>query len=392
MKLLREIPQNMLKGKNVFLRVDFNVPIENGEVKDDTRIRKALPTIKYLLEKGAKIALASHLGRPKGERKPEFSLRPVGERLSKLLSKKVEFVEDCIGNQVNEKLGLLREGDVLLLENLRFYEGEKKNDEEFAKKLAEPFEVYVNDAFGTAHRAHASTYGMVKYFDVKGAGFLLEKEVNVLSNILEKPEKPFVVILGGAKVKDKIGIIKNLVDKADSFVIGGGMAYTFLKAMGEEIGNSLFDDKHFEKVKEILKKDNHKFILPVDHIVVSDLEKLLDLMEVNKIPEGFIGVDIGKKTIDLFSRTIGEAKTIFWNGPMGVFEKRELSHGTVKIAEMVKIATSKGAKSIIGGGDTVSAIHAAGLNDEDFTHVSTGGGATLEFLAGVPLPGIEALK
>ena len=392
MKLLRVIPENMLRGKKVFVRVDFNVPIENGKVKDDTRIRKAMETIKYLVSKRAKISLASHLGRPKGERKPELSLKPVADRLSEIIGKKVEFVDDCVGDVVRGKVESLKDGDILLLENLRFHKGEEKNDEEFAKLLAEPFEVYVNDAFGTAHRAHASTYGMVKYFNVKGAGFLMEREVRVLSEILENPKKPFVVILGGAKVKDKIGIIANLMNKADAFVVGGGMAYTFLKAGGKEIGKSLFDEKHFGKVKEFLKNNGEKFVLPRDHVVVSDFETLSDLKEVDDIPEGFIGVDIGRKTIEIFAERIIKAKTIFWNGPMGVFEKKELSRGTVEVARVVKEATEKGAKSVIGGGDTVSAIHVAGFKDQDFSHVSTGGGATLEFLAGIPVPGIEALR
>ncbi len=392
MKLLRVIPESMLKGKKVFVRVDFNVPIENGKVKDDTRIKKALVTIEYLIGKGAKITLASHLGRPKGEKKPEFSLEPVARRLAELIGRKVEFVGDCIGEEVKKKVDTLNDGEILLLENLRFYKGEEQNDDEFAKKLAEPFEVYVNDAFGTAHRAHASTYGMVKYFNVKGAGFLLEKEVHMLSEILENPEHPFIVILGGAKVKDKIGIIENLLNKADAFIIGGGMAYTFLKAQGKEIGKSLFDEKHFEKVRQFLKEGKDKFVLPLDHVVVSDFSNLSGLKEVDEIPEGFMGVDIGAKTIDFFKERLRTAKTIFWNGPMGVFEKKELSRGTVEIAEAVKKATENGAKSVIGGGDTVSAIHVAGLSDNDFTHVSTGGGATLEFLAGIPLPGVEALK
>ncbi len=392
MKLLRVIPESMLRGKKVFVRCDFNVPLENGKVKDDTRIKKALPTIEYLIEKGAKITLASHLGRPKGEKKPELSLLPVAKRLSELLEKDVEFAEDCIGDEVSKKIEALSEGDVLLLENLRFYKGEEKNDEDFAKSLATPFDVYINDAFGTAHRKHASTYGMAKYFNVKGAGFLLEKEVHMLTEILENPEKPFVVILGGAKVKDKIGIIENLLDRADVFVIGGGMAYTFLKATGKKIGNSLFDEKHFDKVKEFLEKGKEKFVLPVDHVVVSSLSDLSDLREVEEIEEGYMGVDIGRKTIRLFEEKIKNAKTIFWNGPMGVFEKNELAKGTVEIANSVRDATGMGAKTVIGGGDTVSAIHVARLHDEDFTHVSTGGGATLEFLAGIKLPGIEALE
>ena len=392
MKLLRVIPESMLRGKKVFVRCDFNVPLENGKVKDDTRIKKALPTIEYLIKKGAKITLASHLGRPKGEKKPELSLLPVAKRLSELLEKDVEFAEDCIGDEVSKKIEALSEGDVLLLENLRFYKGEEKNDEDFAKSLATPFDVYINDAFGTAHRKHASTYGMAKYFNVKGAGFLLEKEVHMLTEILENPEKPFVVILGGAKVKDKIGIIENLLDRADVFVIGGGMAYTFLKATGKKIGNSLFDEKHFDKVKEFLEKGKEKFVLPQDHVVVSSLSDLSDLREVEEIEEGYMGVDIGRKTIRLFEEKIKNAKTIFWNGPMGVFEKNELAKGTVAIANSVRDATGMGAKTVIGGGDTVSAIHVARLHDEDFTHVSTGGGATLEFLAGIKLPGIEALE
>ncbi len=392
MRTLHNISDNELYGKKVFVRVDFNVPVKGERVMDDTRIRKALPTIEYLMKKKAKIILASHLGRPGGEFKPELSLFPVAKRLSELLGKNVQFVEDCIGVKVENKVDTLGNEEILLLENLRFHKGEKKNDPAFVEQLSKPFEVYVNDAFGTAHRAHASTYGMVSYFSIKAAGLLLELEVKVLSALLEHPEHPYILILGGAKVKDKIGIINNLLNRADVFVIGGGMSYTFLKANGQDIGSSILDKDHLPKVAEFISRFPSKFVLPVDHIVVRNLEDLSGKTETNHIEGNYMGADIGRNSIKLFKEHILKGKTIFWNGPLGVFEKDELANGTIEIAKTVKLATQKGAFSVIGGGDTVSAIHKAGLSDRDFSHVSTGGGATLEFLAGITLPGIEALS
>ena len=386
-----DLEDSFFKGKRVFVRVDFNVPIKDGKIQDDTRIRKALPTITYLLDREARVILASHLGRPKGERKPELSLRPVAEHLSKILKKEVKFVDDCVGNKVQNAVRALKNGEVILLENLRFHTEETKNDENFSRQLATLCDAYVNDAFGTAHRKHASTYGMAQFVEKRVAGILIKRELEALTKVRENPEKPFVVVLGGAKVKDKIEIIENLLPKADRFLIGGGMAYTFLKARGSSIGNSILDEESLNKVSEFLKSE--KIMLPIDHVAVSEISENAEIKIIKgDIEEGLIGVDIGPETLKLYTENIPDHGTLFWNGPMGVFEIDKFSKGSIGIAQAIKEATLKGLYTVIGGGDTVSAIHKAGLEDEDFSHVSTGGGATLEFLAGINLPGIEMLE
>jgi len=386
-----DLEDSFFRGKRVFVRVDFNVPIKEGKIQDDTRIRKVLPTITYLLDREARVILASHLGRPRGERKPELSLRPVAEHLSKILKKEVKFIDDCVGNKVENAVKALKDGEVILLENLRFHTEETENDENFSRQLAALCDVYVNDAFGTAHRKHASTYGMAQFVEKRVAGILIKRELEALTKVRENPEKPFIVILGGAKVKDKIGVIENLLPKADRFLIGGGMAYTFLKARGLSIGNSILDEESLNKVSEFLK--SKKIMLPIDHVVVSEISENTEIKIIRgDIEEGLIGVDIGPETLKLYTENIPDHGTLFWNGPMGVFEIDKFSKGSIGIAQAIKEATSKGLYTVIGGGDTVSAIHKAGLEDEDFSHVSTGGGATLEFLAGINLPGIEILE
>jgi len=381
------------KGKRVFVRVDFNVPIEKGIITDDMRIRGALPTIKLLVERQAKVILASHLGRPKGGPSPEFSLAPAAKRLSELLGKPVTMAPDCIGPEVEKLVSGMKNGDVLMLENVRFHKGEEKNDPEFARALASLADMYVDDAFGTAHRAHASTEGITHF--LKGpfaAGFLIQKELKYLGDALDKPERPFLAILGGKKVADKIGVIRNLLKKVDSLIIGGGMAYTFYKAQGLEIGTSLFDQEAFETAKEILKEFGgkpEKILLPVDCLVADkfDVSANTKVVAGNAIPAGWQGVDIGPESIEIFINKIKRAKTIVWNGPMGVFEIDKFAEGTRKIAEAM--AQSE-AVTVIGGGDSAAALEKFGLAGK-MTHVSTGGGASLEFLEGITLPGIAVL-
>jgi phosphoglycerate kinase len=382
-----------VKGKRVFVRVDFNVPIEKGIITDDMRIRGALPTIKLLVERQAKVILASHLGRPKGGPSPEFSLAPAAKRLSGLLGKPVTMAPDCIGPEVEKLVSGMKNGDVLMLENVRFHKGEEKNDPEFARALASLADMYVDDAFGTAHRAHASTEGITHF--LKGpfaAGFLIQKELKYLGDALDKPERPFLAILGGKKVADKIGVIRNLLKKVDSLIIGGGMAYTFYKAQGLEIGASLFDQEAFETAKEILKEFGgkpEKILLPVDCLVADkfDVSANTKVVAANAIPAGWQGVDIGPESIEIFIDKITRAKTIVWNGPMGVFEIDKFAEGTRKIAEAM--AQSE-AVTVIGGGDSAAALEKFGLAGK-MTHVSTGGGASLEFLEGIQLPGIAVL-
>ena len=381
-----------LKGKKVFVRCDFNVPMdENQNITDNTRIVAALPTIKYLLEQNCKVILASHLGRPKGEFKPEFSLLPVAKELSNLLGQEVIMAKDVIGEDAMAKAANLKEGEILLLENVRFHKEETDNDPEFSKKLASMAEVYVNDAFGTAHRAHASTTGIASYLPAV-AGFLIEKELKFLGNAVNNPERPFVAILGGAKVSDKIGVIDNLLDKVDALMIGGGMAYTFFKSQGYEIGNSICEMDKLDLAKEAMEKAKQKgvkLMLPVDTKVGKEYKSDTEskVVKYTEIPEGWEGLDIGPETIKMYEEELKTAKTVVWNGPLGVFEFDQFAVGTNAIA---KILSEINATTIIGGGDSAAAVKKAGLEDK-MTHISTGGGASLEFLEGKKLPGIEAL-
>ena len=381
-----------LKGKKVFVRCDFNVPMdENQNITDNTRIVSALPTIKYLLEQNCKLILASHLGRPKGEVKPEFSLKPVAKELSRLLGKEVIMAKDVIGEDAMTKAANLKEGEILLLENVRFHREETDNDPEFAKKLASMAEVYVNDAFGSAHRAHASTTGIANYLPAV-AGFLIEKELKFLGNAVNNPERPFVAILGGAKVSDKIGVIDNLLEKVDTLMIGGGMAYTFFKAQGYEVGNSICEMDKLDLAKNAMEKAKQKCVklmLPVDTKIGKEYKTDTEskVVKYTEIPADWEGFDIGPETIKMFSEELKTAKTVIWNGPLGLFEFEQFAVGTNSIA---KVLSEIDATTIIGGGDSAAAVKKAGLEDK-MTHISTGGGASLEFLEGKKLPGIECL-
>ena len=397
MSQIKTIKDVNLKGKKVFVRVDFNVPFDNkGEISDDTRIVAALPTIKYLIDEGAMLVLTSHLGRPKSKEDKQFSLAPVAKALSEKLGKPVVFVDDCIGPKVKEACAAMKPGDVVLLENSRFYPEEKKNDPEFAKKLAEDTgaEAYVNDAFGTAHRAHATTAGVAAYLPIKVAGLLIEKELEFLGSKTENPERPFTVILGGAKVSDKITVIDSLLDKCDSMLIGGAMAYTFALAQGKKVGKSLVEADKVDLALAALKKAKDKgvnFLLPVDNVVCQTIDfaagTVGELKVMEGIEDGWAGVDIGPKTVELYKNEIAKSKTILWNGPMGVFEIKECAKGTFAIAEAV---AKSDAISIVGGGDSVKAVKKSGYA-KDVTFISTGGGASLEFLEGKQLPGVAVL-
>ena len=383
-----------VKGKRVLVRVDYNVPLnENGEVSDDKRIVASLPTVNYLLEQGARIILCSHLGRPKGVVAPEFSMAPVAKRLAALLPNvKISFASDCIGEEAEKKAAELKDGEILLLENLRFHKEEEKNDPAFAKKLAALAEVYVSDAFGTVHRAHASTAGVAAYLPAV-AGFLIGKELSVMGEALNNPKRPFVAILGGAKVSDKIGVIKNLLTKCDRLLIGGGMAYTFVKAQGYEIGKSLLDAENIELAKELMadaKKRGVQLLLPLDTVIADRFAEDAEYktVDIDKMPEGWIGVDIGEKTNKLFADAIADAKTVIWNGPMGVFEMKPFAKGTEAVA---RACAECGGTTIIGGGDSASAVKKLGFASK-MTHISTGGGASLEYLEGIELPGVAALN
>lgn len=381
-----------VKGKRVFVRVDFNVPMEDGKITDDTRIRAALPTIKHLVDEGAKVILASHLGRPKGEVVEDMRLTAVGNRLAELLGKPVLKLDESVGETVKTAVHNMNDGDVVLLENVRFHKGEEKNDAELAKQFAELAEIYVNDAFGAAHRAHASTAGIAEYLPAV-SGFLLQKELDVLGKALSDPERPFTAIIGGAKVKDKIGVIDHLLDKVDNLIIGGGLAYTFVKAQGHEIGNSLVEEDKIELAKEFMQKAKDKgvnFLMPVDAVVASEFSKDADskVVDIDEIPADWMGLDIGPKTVALYADTIKNSKLIIWNGPMGVFEMEKFAEGTKGVAEAM--AETAG-YTIIGGGDSAAAVEKFHVADK-MDHISTGGGASLEFMEGKELPGVVALN
>ncbi len=391
-KIINELE---LAGKRVFIRVDFNVPQDKKTraVRDDSRIRAALPTINHALDNNAKVILASHLGRPKGKRVPEMTLMPVAERLSELISRDVIFPDDCVGDGVKKNVQDMEEGQVILLENLRYHPEEEANDPVFSEKLASLCDVYVNDAFGTAHRAHASTAGMVRYVKEKAAGFLMEKEIKFLGRLLENPERPFIAILGGAKVSDKIALIENLLNKVDAVLVCGGMSYTFLKARKLEIGRSLLEDdkvKTAQKLLERAKVKNIKMLLPVDHVVAPELAEGVSnrVVPEDGIPADQMALDIGPATIEAFKEEIANAKTIFWNGPAGAFETEPFNKGTVEIARAI---AESSAMSVVGGGDSTAAVKKAGVA-EKIDHISTGGGASLEFVEGKKLPGIAALE
>lgn len=390
---LKTIKDIDLKNKKVLIRVDFNVPLKEGVVTDSTRIERALPTMKAILaEEGTSLIVMTHLGRPKGEKKAEFSLAPVAAEFSKLLGRDVIMAPDCIGPEVEAMASSLKAGEVLMLENVRYYKGETDNDAEFAKKLASLGDLYVNDAFGTAHRAHASTEGVTQYLP-SVAGYLIEKEVSYFEPILNAPQKPFVAIIGGAKVSSKITVLESLLKTADAYIIGGGMAYTFLKAQGYEIGNSLLEEDYIDTAKSFLKKAAEKgvkVILPVDHVVASEFSDKVDAQQIDdvNVPVGTIGMDIGPKTIKACVETVNSAKTIVWNGPMGVFEFKNFEAGTRILAEAI---AESSAITVVGGGDSVAAANKFGIADK-MSHVSTGGGASLEFLEGKQLPGVVALQ
>lgn len=387
-----DVPKETFKDKRVFVRVDFNVPIEDGKILDDYRIKKSLETINYLIDCGAKIILASHLSRPKGK-DLKFSLKPVSIHLSKLLNKEVKFFDMVEENYIdylkrikNEVLNL-KSKEILLLENLRFSDGEEKNDENFINELSQLVEIYVNDAFGTSHRKHASVYGLALKYKLRLAGILMKNEIEYLYKVKENPIKPFYSVIGGFKISDKIKVLENLINVSEKILIGGAMAYTFLKVKGIKVGSSVIDNSAIDFAQTFLKEYNEKIVLPIDHVV-----KNSQIKEVLEIDDEYKGMDIGIRTIELFKNELTNAKMIFWNGPLGKFEEDEFSKGTFEIAKFISNLTKKGVITVLGGGDTVSAIHKANLKDEDFTHVSTGGGATLELLAGEEMPGVEVLN
>lgn len=384
-----------VKGKKVLVRCDFNVPIKDGNITDENRLVGALPTVKYLMGKGAKVILCSHMGKPKGEAKKELSLAPVAKRLSELLNTEVKFAADdtVVGENAKKAVSEMKDGEVVLLENTRFRKEETKNEEGFSKELASLADVFVNDAFGTAHRAHCSTVGVTEFVQVSVCGYLIQKELKFLGDTVENPERPFVAILGGAKVSDKINVINNLLDKVDTLIIGGGMAYTFLKAQGYTIGNSLVEEDKLEYSKEMVEKAKEKgvkFMLPVDHVIGAKFDALTEPVttEDENIKEGYMGLDIGPKTAKMYADEIKSSKTVIWNGPMGVFEFENFANGTLEVA---KAMANSDAITVIGGGDSAAAVNQLGFGDE-MTHISTGGGASLEFLEGKELPGITALS
>lgn len=391
--VISDLPDSTYKNKRVFVRVDFNVPIRDGKISEDYRIRRVIPTIDYLVERKARIILGSHLGRPKGIVMPELSLKPIADRLSELLGKSVKFTGKVTGPEVKESIESLGEGEVMLLENLRFHKEETDNDPKFAKTLSSYADIYVNDAFGTSHRKHASTYGMAANFELRVAGFLVSRELKFLTRLRENPDRPFIVIVGGGKIKDKIHALQSLIDKADKVLLGGGVAYTFLKAKGVKIGNSIVEDDQVDWAKDALSKYGKKIFLPVDHVVSNSLEKRKNSMVVDgSIPDDLQGFDIGPKTAAKYNHQIKGTGSIFWSGPMGVFEVADFSAGTTQVARTVALATWRGATTVVGGGETIASIRKAEVLDSEITHISTGGGALLEFLGGDELPGISILN
>jgi phosphoglycerate kinase len=394
LRVIFDLEDSKFRNKRVFVRVDFNVKIENGSVGEDYRIRMTIPTIEYLTKRGAKVVLGSHLGRPDAPT-PQFSLAPVANRLSEILARSnVRFVEDCIGYKVENVVSEMQPGDVLLLENLRFYREEETNEQRFCESLASLADIYINDAFSTSHRKHSSTYGAARLFETRLAGLNLSKEIEYLSMIKEKPTKPFSLVIGGIKIKDKIGALENLLPKADKLLIGGGAAYTFLKAKGVKIGNSIVDYDHLPWVTKALSEFGHKILLPIDHLVASSKDDNFTTMVKNDIPDGMAGFDIGNETVHSYSLEIGGngEGTVFWNGPMGLFEVGAFSNGTINVAKSMALAFWRGSKTLIGGGDTLEAMKRAGVTESEVSHVSTGGGASLRFLAGDEMPGINVLE
>jgi phosphoglycerate kinase len=385
-----------MSGKRVFIRVDFNVPLEAGRVSDDTRIRETLPTLRLAIERGARLVLASHLGRPKGKVDPKYSLAPVAARLAEMLGKPVAFATDCVGAEAEAKSKALRNGEVLLLENVRYHAEEEANDPEFARQLgALSDQLFVCDAFGSAHRAHASVVGITGFVRQSAAGQLMEKELTYLGKAISNPERPFVAVLGGAKVSDKIEVVENLMKLADAMLIGGAMAYTFLKSQGLPVGKSLVENDKLDLARGLLdeaRKRNFRLLLPLDHVLAESPDSgATRITDIANTPEGWMGLDIGPKTIALFGQQLSKARTIVWNGPLGVFEKPAFAQGTLAMARAVAAATVAGATSIVGGGDSVAAVEQSGVSGQ-ISHISTGGGASLEFLAGEKLPGVEALS
>ena len=391
--LVSDLEDSELKGKTVFVRVDFNVPIRDGKISENYRIRRTVPTIDYLVDRGAKVIVASHMGRPRGHVISSLSLEPVAERLAELLGRDVKFVGKAVGREVKKAVKDLKNGQRLVLENLRFHIEERDNEPKFCKQLASLADIYVNDAFGTSHRAHASTFGMAQHFDKRLAGFVVDRELKFLQQLINTPKRPYLVIVGGSKIKDKIHALKNLMEKADEVIIGGGVAYTFLKAKGINVGNSVTEEEMIPWVTEALQKYGDKIVLPIDHIVAESFENRKNLIVVDEnIPDELHGFDIGPKTASKFISHIRRKHTIFWSGPMGVFEVDDFSSGTTHIARAIALATWRGSTTVVGGGDTTSALRKAEVLISEISHVSTGGGASMEYLGGDELPGITILN